>query len=187
MVSHRVGRSGTFSRGLGFRIFHPLIEKLTMSPLPIPVSEEIRLLGVADRGVPNKERILAKALAPIQLGSYVLTTGVLSPEGHINLIPNLLFLFDHFDVQTGSWIVAYTGKGKQEISRLPTSLEPAYVFHWGFDGVLFTRTDIVPALLRIDALNYEGSSVNPPLDMADQRLVEAPLPVEALTSGDGKV
>jgi hypothetical protein len=139
--------------------------------LLLPISEEIQLLGVADRGVPNKERVLARTLNVMHLGKYVLTAAVLQPDRTVNIIPNMLFIFHNFQLLKSSWVVIYTGKGNQEISRLPTSHEPAYVFHWGFDQVIFSRRDIVPALFRIEALNYEGSPGVLPLETQDQKLL----------------
>jgi hypothetical protein len=139
----------------------------------LPISEEIDVLGVANRGTPNKERILAKARVSLELQEFLLLAGILQPDKTVSIIRNILFAFDQLTVPAGSWIVIYTGPGKSEVSRLATTLEPAYVFHWGFSEVLFTRPDIVPVFFRVNAIDYEGGPFAYSLGEAEEKMRQA--------------
>jgi hypothetical protein len=44
--------------------------------------EELRILGVSDRNVPNKERIVVRSLLPTDLGKYGLMVGLRTSPSH---------------------------------------------------------------------------------------------------------
>ena len=121
----------------------------------IPVIEELQVVGVADRGIANKERILLRPLISMNLQNFVLTLGVVAENAtKILPLPNFVFFFEDIVVEAMSWVVVYTGPGESEVSRLPTTFEKAYSYHWGNSSTLFAGPLVLPVLFRITAIGF---------------------------------
>lgn len=117
----------------------------------------LRLFGVADRGLPGKERIYLKTFARVNLGEYLLLIGQHIPNDAIPIRDNL-FWFGTHAVDEGHWIVVYTGPGLHSRSTtIEGTGEPALVFHWGKETTAFERADIVPVLVHIDGTGIQIS------------------------------
>lgn len=129
----------------------------------IPLVSEMEVGGVADRGEPNKERIILRPRIPINLQNFILGIAIARPDGVLLPVWNNVYYFDDIVVDAFSWVIVYTGPGKSEISVLPTTREKAYSFHWGQPQVVFTRVDLVPLLFRIIAIAFPGSQNVPPV------------------------
>jgi hypothetical protein len=136
----------------------------------LPLIHEMEILGVADRGVPNKERIILRPHFPIKLQNFILTLGILQESGQVQMARGFIFYFDEIIAEPPSWVVVYTGPGTTEISKLPTTLETAYSFHWGQPHVLFTRQDTVPVVFRVSGIAYEGAQALTLPEMPTQQL-----------------
>ena len=127
--------------------------------------EELDLVGVADRGVPNKERIIMRPRWEIEnLQGYIVGLGIVDSTNPLSLTPlaNFAFFFTECCPELNSWIVLYTGKGEPQVTELPTTGQRAYTFFWGYDRVLFKHPLIIPVVLRVAGMEHPGGR---PLDL----------------------
>lgn len=128
---------------------------MTLHTLDTP--NGLRITGVADRGVPNKERILIRVVGAVHLGDFGVGIGHAKPGAGVSPIPNYFFYFNHFVPEQESWIVLYTGVGEMQVSKLPTTHETAYSMHWGLEGVLFAHPEMQPLLFSFAGLGFDES------------------------------
>lgn len=109
----------------------------------------LAIIGVADPGIPNKERILFRPRFGINLAHYMVGLGWSHPVDE-SFIPmrNRAFFFPNERPEEGSWVILYTGKGEHAQSHLPTSGEKTYSYFWGFEGVVFSVPQLVPVVFQ---------------------------------------
>ncbi len=118
----------------------------------IPTLQDVELIGVADPGVPNKERIILRPWVDTNLQSYVVGLGKdIDGEGFVP-IGNRIFFFTQTIPESGSWVIVYTGEGVSTQSELPTTGEKTYTFFWGFKNVIFLNPQIIPILYSIGSM-----------------------------------
>jgi hypothetical protein len=93
---------------------------------------ELLLYPVAERGVPNAERIPILVRETIDVGCYGIMVGNSGTHGFATPFQDNLFWFGDGIVNAGDWILVYTGSGS------PRSLDwtqppgsKVYVVHWG--------------------------------------------------------
>ncbi len=116
---------------------------------------EIELFGIADAAIPDKERIILRALEDCNLQQFFIALG--STEGtDIGIIPyrNYSFFFSELIVHPGDWIVIYTGKGIFQSTRMPVTHERAYSLHWNSENVFFSHPHVVPVIYRLSGIQY---------------------------------
>lgn len=113
----------------------------------------LRIVGVFDRGEPNKERVVLKVRSMCNLGKYaVLVTRSRGDE----IVPGpsrYLWLPDR-NAEPGSYVVVYTGPGELREGTMRNSGAPALVLHWQSNRVLFSDPEVIPAIIRIERLAY---------------------------------
>ncbi len=87
----------------------------------IPTVYNIQTIGVGDRGVPNKERIVLRAMDEFNLQNFVVGIGIpaSAEQSTILPIPNYIYYFDDIVVPKYSWVVIYTGPGKPRSRNCP--------------------------------------------------------------------
>ena len=123
----------------------------------IPTVTDLSLLGVADPGVPNKERIVLRPAESIELGHFALLVGTPLSDGTIFPLRNLFFWFGPLEVGSPSWIYLYTGPGTYQRSHLPGTDQAVYVFHWHQPHILFgDASNLVPVLVQLGAVGFGG-------------------------------
>ena len=122
--------------------------------LQLPNLSELHLVGVADRGVPNKERIIFRPREVVELQRYFVGLGFVTDATKGLFLPHKdrIFYFPEAYPTESDWVVLYTGKGQETTSELPTTGETAHTFFWGAENVLFTQSQVIPTLFRIGAL-----------------------------------
>ena len=114
---------------------------------------ELTILGVADVGIPNQERIIIRPTQAVNLAGFGLYLGQLRPDGMIVPFRDHFFWFGEIVVTAPGWIIVYTGPGEFQVSQLPGTKEPAYSFHWGKQTTILGAPNIVPALFRFDGIS----------------------------------
>lgn len=124
----------------------------------LPTIQEISILGVFERGVPNKERILLRPTEAINLGNYGLFIGKMLPNNMVFPYNDNFFWFNGLLVQPPSWIFIYTGPGEFEQSIIPSNGQQAYTYHWGRKLTVFDDPNLVPFLIR-----YGGITIGQPM------------------------
>jgi hypothetical protein len=99
----------------------------------LPPISELSLRGVADRGIPNRERILIYSFSVTDLQNFILGIGYTADDRVVTPFRQYVYYFDDIVVPAQSWIVVYTGPGQTQVSRLPVpGNDIAFIYHWGF-------------------------------------------------------
>ena len=106
----------------------------------------------------------------MNLQGLVISIGILGQDETggwlITPVRDMLFQFTQLYADAESWVVVYTGKGTPQVTRLPTTLETAYSFHWGRETVIFTDPRIVPVVYRLGGIEFP----EPPRPQQQQQL-----------------
>jgi hypothetical protein len=118
----------------------------------LPPISELSLLGVADRGVPNQERVILRPTEPVDLGRFAVLVGFTQDNGLVLPLWDNMFWFGELTVPTPSWIFLFTGPGQFQFSTIPGSQQPAYSFHWGRRITVFNDPKLVPLIVSIAAV-----------------------------------
>ena len=117
-----------------------------------PPVTELTVLGVAEPGVPNRERIIIRPTEPVNLAQFGIILGFRNPNGMVTPWLDNFFWFGEITIEPPSWIVVYTGKGEYQQTIVPASNQIAHSMHWGRDRTVFDVPNIVPVLFRMDAI-----------------------------------
>src|SRR5438105_869754 len=113
---------------------------------PDPLEPDLEILGVADPGVPNAERILIRPTRTVSLIGFGIAMGLfISREQGAMPIHDNVFWFPDMIVEPPALLFVYTNAGKVLQTTLESG-EPALVFHWHRPYVLFTDPTLVPVL-----------------------------------------
>lgn len=122
----------------------PLAELLrTLTP-----RAPLELGGVADRNVPNQERIWLRANVAVRLNEYLLCVGIALPGQQVLPLNDHLFWFGDHAVDPATWVVVYTGAGQTRVTTDQRTGAPVLVLHWGKPQTIFTVDALVPVLIR---------------------------------------
>ncbi|MEK7763986.1 MAG: hypothetical protein AAB433_20635 [Nitrospirota bacterium] len=113
---------------------------------------ELIIHAVADRGVPNKERIYLQATTDLNLGTYLLSIGY--PVGNQKIYPSSdnFFWLGNEVVSANTWVVVYTGPGHPKVTAMSDTKEPALVLHWGKSQTILSDADLHPFVLSVDGI-----------------------------------
>jgi hypothetical protein len=111
---------------------------------------ELTIIGVADPGVANRERVLLRPTQSVNLGQFGMTVGIRDTNNPNFIVPltDNFFWFPNIVVGAPSWLFLYSGKGIYMKTTVTGSSEPAHVFHWNRDITLFNYFELVPVLFR---------------------------------------
>lgn len=109
-------------------------------------------VSVYDRGVANQERIVLFVNERVNLGQYGLMIGVRGQPGFAVPIKDNMFWFGDGIVNKGDWIFVYTGPGEAKTTMLPNTQQRLYSIHWGRNETILHHPDLVPILIRVDAV-----------------------------------
>jgi hypothetical protein len=134
---------------------------------------ELTLIGVGDRGVPEKERVILKneSKATISLAQFCVCLGVGGASSGARPIQDNFYWLGNMNLGPGTWLFLYTNPGSPTVTTSNIGNEPAVVLHWGRRTVLFSESDVVPILFRLGGVAVEktifptiegGSSISLP-------------------------
>ena len=118
---------------------------------PSLITHELTLLGVADPGKPNLERIVLRPTQPINVSGFGLTVGLPNPQAGAYPLFDNVFWFPDLAIAPPSWILVYTGKGQPQNSYLPNG-EQALTLHWQRPYTVFHDPRLVPVLFRAEGV-----------------------------------
>ena len=113
-----------------------------------PPKPPLELKGVADRNVASQERIWLQANAHVRLNEYVMIVGVALEGDKILPLNDHVFWFGDHAVDSGTWVVVYTGAGQTRVTTDQHTGKAVLVLHWGREGTIFTIDALVPMLIR---------------------------------------
>ena len=114
---------------------------------------ELSIVGVFDRGAANNERIVIRANNQTDMGQFGLVLGIRTENNAAAPINDCFFWFGNGFVQPGDLIFVYTGPGSPVTSSLPDGRTKTYSMHWGRETTVLQNLEVVPMLLRTDAVN----------------------------------
>ena len=119
---------------------------------------ELQMVGVFDRGVPNKERVVLRANTVIDIGEFAVIVGVRTPPPADMIIPvrDHLFWFGTALVGANDWLFLYTGHGVPDRFPSATGPEQIYTSYWGHSETIFHDPQLIPAVVRFRSLLYKG-------------------------------
>lgn len=120
--------------------------------LVIPPVLELSLVGIADAGIPNRERIVLRPAESINLAQCGIFLCQRGNDGVITPLVDHFFWFTEVVATPPSWIMVYTGKGEPTQSQLPESGQTVYSLHWGKDYTLFNIPGVAPVIFRIGGI-----------------------------------
>jgi len=124
--------------------------------------EELTLMAVLNRSVPNEECIAIKSNERINLGQYGIMLGVYTqPNGAIPFRDHLFWFGDGF-IEKGDWLFIYTGAGEPRKTTTSDGANKIYTVFWGKPATAFANTNIVPLLFRVDAVDVISPPENQP-------------------------
>jgi len=124
---------------------------------------ELKIVGVYDHGIPNMERIVLLANEPIDLGNYALIVGIRGQEGQAFPLRDNFLWFGNGWLQKGDWLFVYTAPGEPKMTQLPNQSEKLYSIHWGKTQTIFQHKELIPLLVRMDAIQVPvGVNALPP-------------------------
>lgn len=131
---------------------------------------ELLLFDVADRGIPNSERVQIRVEQTTDMGRYGIMVGYANNSGFTVPFQDNLYWFGDGLVHPGDWILVYTGSGEP---RTDNWTQPpgskVYSIHWGRSKTMFANSQMIPILFRTDAAVIG----NPPGDVPQLGRLEA--------------
>ena len=130
--------------------------------------QEIMIHPVADRGVPNRERIPIYIKEATNLGQYGIMVGLSAFGTAASPYQDNLFWFGDGVLNAGDWILLYTGKGQPKVDDWKPTEGKVYSLHWGRNSTMFANTNIVPVLFRVDAVNLPDPTPDLPQLESDE-------------------
>jgi hypothetical protein len=112
---------------------------------------DISLHSVADRGVPNSERIALQVAATCRLSEYGIALGLevggSSPRPYVD---SCFFFASTPAVEPGDWVLVYTGLGESGVFDLPApGSGKIYTYYWGRTETMFYHPSRVPILFHV--------------------------------------
>lgn len=126
--------------------------------------ECLKIVQVADHGVPNQEHIAISVKAPCDLSDFCLMIGLAGLEGHATPVKDHLLWFGYGLVNPGDWIIVFTAAGSTRITpAAPTLGSPPgariIAIHWGKEHTIFQNRSLVPIIVQIKAIGLEAPPV----------------------------
>ncbi len=114
----------------------------------------LQIVRIADRGVPNLERLHLAVVQEAALSYYiVLATRYQAPTAVVNKsVP--AYWFPNRQVKPGDQVILYTGSGEDK-SRVEGNGSTTYFFHWGLAQTVFN--DPLSAAVVVEAANWATS------------------------------
>ncbi|OHE25569.1 MAG: hypothetical protein A3J94_00630 [Syntrophus sp. RIFOXYC2_FULL_54_9] len=123
---------------------------------------ELSIITILHRGTPNEECIAIRANERINLGQYGIMLGVsIQPNAAIPFKDHLFWFGDGF-IEKGDWLFIYTGMGEPRKSTTTDGVNNIFTIFWGKPKTVFADTNIVPLLIRVDAVDVLSPPENLP-------------------------
>lgn len=117
----------------------------------LPAIVEINLIGVADAGKPNHERVMLRPNEAVNLAQFGVVLGVRTQQPLVaHLLRDHTIWLPEITLSPPAWILIYTGPGKDRQEMWNN--QPVLILHWNKQQTLFGDPDLVPVLVRIDAI-----------------------------------
>jgi hypothetical protein len=106
---------------------------------------KIEIRNVADKGNPQKERLILRARSETDIGEYVLIQCGFSPDG-VTVETFHTMWFPYKPIPAGDLVVVYTKHGADR-EKILNSGRTAHFFYLGLDHAIWDRKDRAPVIL----------------------------------------
>ena len=116
------------------------------------ILDELSIIDVWERGVPNRERIAIKAVNEVDLSNYLLFLGLPLADQLVFPLNEHLFWFGKEIVVPPTWVIVYTGPGERKITTMKHTGEPALVLHWGKKHTVLNDPDVAPVVVGLEGV-----------------------------------
>jgi hypothetical protein len=117
---------------------------------------KLRIENIADRGVPNEERLHLRVIEPTNLGSHLVMSSAWVTSTSVANGSKAVFWFPPQDVRANDEIILYTRGGNFE-RRSQTLLGPTtYFYFWGLPNTLWNNDS--SCALIFDVASWAASS-----------------------------
>jgi hypothetical protein len=108
------------------------------------------ILGIEDRGVPNKERLYLAVLVSTNLSYYAVLDTEYTSDGRVVAIPKHAYWFGPRQVNPGDQVILYTGSGTDtSFNRLDGHTD--HVMYWGLPSTLWNKSSGCAVLFEISS------------------------------------
>jgi hypothetical protein len=128
----------------------------------LPITEELTVVSILDRGVPNQECIALQINQPVDLGQFGIMIGVLGADGYAVPIRDQLFWLGGARVEAGDWIFINTGDGEPRLSKTFDQQHNIYTVFWKKTNTVFANTNVVPILFKVETVDVLRPPINRP-------------------------
>jgi hypothetical protein len=108
---------------------------------------KVKIQSIADRGVPDKERIVMNVLSDTDIGGYAIFEASFR-DGTVTTGVYDVFWFPDKQVNVGDYVVLYTKSGTQSEKTLKNG-KKSHFFYWGSAGTKWDTKRSAPVLLLI--------------------------------------
>ena len=113
---------------------------------------DLSLLGVADPGVPNRERVVIRPTQTASLYATGIAVGVIDPRsGGASPIFDHTFWFPNVVVRPPSWVFVFTGPGSPSETKNQNG-ETIRSFFWNRQETIFANLELIPVLFRLGSV-----------------------------------
>lgn len=107
----------------------------------------IEIVDIKDRGNKNKERLVLKAKANLDIGYYIVFLTIKTGADSFSSNPEKIYWFPDKKVQEGDLVVLYTKTGTDS-STLNKSGSTSYFFYWGLSSAAFKDEKKMPVVIE---------------------------------------
>jgi hypothetical protein len=109
----------------------------------------VRLVNIADRGIPQQERLHLSVFAPSNLVNYAVFASRMISPNLVKTTPDLAYWFADMPVYPGDQVILYTGTGQNKVERRPDGRWNRFVY-WGLGNVIWGDPQSCAVLLEIN-------------------------------------
>jgi hypothetical protein len=109
----------------------------------------IKVRGIREPGVPEKERLVLEVLQDDDVGHYaVFSTRLIEPDA-VSFRVRRAFWFPDQRVRPGDLVVLYTKRGRRREKKNKDE-STSYFFYWNQDAPLWGESDMTAVLVSIE-------------------------------------
>jgi len=125
----------------------------------LPDIWEVKLHGVFEPNVPNRERIVLQANQATDMSQFFLMLGLPTGQNAMFPVRDAQYWFGGIALNAGDWIVLFTGSG-QAAQQRDASGSTVHTLFWGRERTIFTG-GLVPVLIRAGGILIGGQPALP--------------------------
>jgi hypothetical protein len=110
----------------------------------------LTLVGIYERGIPNKERVAISVAVEVNLTFYALIISAYTPGRQGVLAGSrLAYWFNPLVVKPGDWVVLYSGTGVNTTEKR-TDGGTNHFFHWGLPNTVWDNPESCAILCELN-------------------------------------